>query len=304
MNDGGGGEEAEVPNRAEAGPKERSFETTLVLDATVEEVWRALTDAQELTNWFPLEARITPGVGGNVFLSWGSAWQGDSRIEIWEPGRRLRTVSRRETAYDLDGVPVAPQEGHAGPVEIAVEYHLESRGQKTVLRLVHSGFGSDASWDDELDSISKGWKFELRGLRHYLARHRGTQRHVAWAMTKTRLSPTDAWTILTGPSGFLLERPEALAEGDRYSVRAATGDVFSGLVHQALPPKDFSGTVEGQDWNDGLLRLAVERFGESSGINVWLATWGVDPARVAAFQERAAQRLSSLFSKEVVGGKE
>lgn len=33
-------------------------------------VWRALTEAEELTRWFPLQARVTPGEGGEIWMSW------------------------------------------------------------------------------------------------------------------------------------------------------------------------------------------------------------------------------------------
>ena len=35
--------------------------------APASEVWKALTNADELRRWFPLEARVMPGVGGKVF---------------------------------------------------------------------------------------------------------------------------------------------------------------------------------------------------------------------------------------------
>ena len=50
-------------------------------------------------------------------------------------------------------------------VEIATEYELERDAGKTTLRLVHSGFGDGAEWDDLFDATRAGWAFELRGLR-------------------------------------------------------------------------------------------------------------------------------------------
>ena len=52
-------------------------------------VWKALTDARELTQWFPLEARVTPGVGGSIWISWGEGASGEAPITAWEPGRRF-----------------------------------------------------------------------------------------------------------------------------------------------------------------------------------------------------------------------
>ena len=46
---------------------QRLFEMSIDIEATPEHVWKALTDAAELTRWFPLQARVTPGTGGSMF---------------------------------------------------------------------------------------------------------------------------------------------------------------------------------------------------------------------------------------------
>ncbi len=56
----------EGPQSQEARAVEREIE----IDAPVGAVWKALTDAEELTRWFPLNAGVTPGVGGSVWMSW------------------------------------------------------------------------------------------------------------------------------------------------------------------------------------------------------------------------------------------
>jgi len=152
--------------------KERSIDTTLEIAAPVESVWKAISDPRELERWFPLEARVTPGEGGGVFMSWGPPWEGRSRIDAWEENRRLRTRGFLE-------------HGDAS----MVEYTLEARGGKTVLRLVHSGFAKGGDWEDELfGGTERGWRYELRSLRHYLERHAGQDRVVAWP--KARSAPT------------------------------------------------------------------------------------------------------------------
>ena len=70
--------------------KRRSFSMSIDIDATPEEVWRALTDAGELMRWFPLQARVTPGKGGSVFWGWDEHWAWESQIDAWEPERRLQ----------------------------------------------------------------------------------------------------------------------------------------------------------------------------------------------------------------------
>jgi uncharacterized protein YndB with AHSA1/START domain len=58
------------PKPAEEPKKERR-EKEIEIAVPIEEVWKALTDANELARWFPLEARVTPGLGGKIFVSWG-----------------------------------------------------------------------------------------------------------------------------------------------------------------------------------------------------------------------------------------
>jgi uncharacterized protein YndB with AHSA1/START domain len=101
----------------------RSHEERVALDASPEVVWRAIADAEELVRWF--DAKVTPGEGGSISLSWGEFWSGTSAIEVWQPNRRLRTVERR-------------QDSTGRVVEIAVDYIIEGHGGQTVLRVVHS----------------------------------------------------------------------------------------------------------------------------------------------------------------------
>ena len=154
----------------------RSAEVTLPLDAPVEDVWRALTDAKALVNWFPTDAAVDARPGGSFVISWEGQWQWDMTVTDCEPLRRLRMLDRAARPFDANGHPLA----QAAPVELALEITLEPRdGGGTVLRLVHSGFGHGAMWDDELDGVTLGWNVELRALRHYLAHHRGRSRCTA-----------------------------------------------------------------------------------------------------------------------------
>ena len=270
----------------QAADKPRVIETTLEIAAPVSAVWKALTDARELERWFPLEARVTPGVGGEVFMSWGPPWEGDSRIDVWEEGRRLRTRGFLE-------------HGDAS----MVEYTLEARGGKTLLRLVHSGFAHGTAWEDELfGGTERGWRYELRSLRHYLERHAGTDRRALWPRAKVHGSALDVWSRLLGKDGFTREGGIAgLKEGDRYRVTAATGDVFEGRVVVNDPPYEFSGTVEGL--NDSLLCLRTHDVGgptpDSGHVAcLWLSTWGAPKANVDALGERWRRLLDTLATSQ------
>jgi uncharacterized protein YndB with AHSA1/START domain len=272
----------------------RSFEITIDIDTSPEEVWRALTDAGELTRWFSLDARVTPGPGGSVWISWGPEWEGASRIEIWEPNARLKTVQEQAGPFGLDSGMLKPGE----PVMLAQDYQLEARGGRTRLRLVHSGFGMGAGWDEEFDGISRGWPFEMRSLRHYLTRHRGEDRQVAWARTTVSAPAGEVWGRLFGPGALIPGRfARDLREDDRYAIALGTGDRLSGTVLRNSPI-DFAGTVDGM--NDGLFRIGVDPHRGQSMVQLWLSAWNVDRAIVDGFRERTGERLRALFDSAVV----
>src|SRR5262245_24841182 len=99
----------------------RSQEHEIEIDAPIEAVWKALTDAEELTRWFVEEARVTPGIGGRVWGSWGPGQDGEKQIDDWQPGKRL--------LLSLLPSPVAEASSeNALHAPIIEEYTLESRG--------------------------------------------------------------------------------------------------------------------------------------------------------------------------------
>lgn len=257
---------------------ERSIEMALEIAAPTDAVWRALTDAKELVRWFPLKADVEPRVGGRYWLSWEGQYEGEHRIEIFEPERHLRTTWPRATK-DEEG----------GPTELSVDYRLEGRGGRTLLRLVHSGFGRGAAWDDEYDAIHTGWTFELRSLRLYLERHPGRDRHAIFVVgPKTGLKGPEVWDRLLR-DGFRAPEPEGLSEGDRYSFPVGEGDTFSGRVLDHQAQKQLAGTVD--QLEDGIFRIEVF----SSRPHLWLGTWRADPSAVDRFAEPWREMLSRVF---------
>jgi uncharacterized protein YndB with AHSA1/START domain len=176
--------------------KARVIETTLEIAAPVSAVWKALTDAKELERWFPLEARVTPGVGGEVFMSWGAPWEGGSRIDAWEENHRLRTRGFLE-------------HGDAS----LVEYTLEARGGKTVLKLVHSGFAHGTDWETSLRRGPSAVALRLRSLRHYSSAAGPMPGAVA---DQVRGTAVEVWNRLLGRTASRARTHQGLKEGDRY----------------------------------------------------------------------------------------
>jgi uncharacterized protein YndB with AHSA1/START domain len=244
--------------------RERRIEREIVIDAPVAEVWKALTDPEQLKRWFSLGARVTPGKDGAIFLSWGPDCEGEAKIVAWEPERRF-----------------AWQEQAA-----LIEWTLEARGAKTVLRLVQSGFFSGEDWENEwFESTDYGWGFMLLSLRWALERHRGVERQVAWPRVKVSVTREEAYARLVRAGGLFTEDAgAALHAGEAYALRATTGERFTGRVEFVRPPRGFCLSVA--EMNDALLWLTIEGAPGKIEVQVWLSAFGVAQADVDAFGKR------------------
>ena len=261
----------------------RGQEHRIEIDAPPEAVWKAISDAEEVTRWFVVDAEIDGRVGGTYRVSWGEGMDGISDITVWEPGRHLQVKHRP--------MPGAPDIA-SGP--IVEEYFIEREGDRTVVRLVTSGIPATEDWDWFYDGTKRGWTIFMLGLRHYLERHAGTPRDQVVSMVSLPGSCDEAWPILTGPDGlgFGAELAEASA-GSRYETTTAFGDRLEGEILLIDPPYRLLATVEGLD--DALLGLTLEQMGPSNLLYFALSTFGLPADTVKGLESRWLPRLEALF---------
>lgn len=270
----------------------REARVAIEIDATVETVWRALTDPQELTRWFPTTAEVTPRPGGAFVISWNGQWEWKTTIADWQPLERLRLLDPRATPFDADGRPLAG----VPPVSMAIEFTLEARGGRTLVRVVHSGFGHGAAWDDEIDGVSLGWNVELRGLRHYLSRHQGRSRRIAWAHQSCDAPLPDVWRHLTSAEGLVSSGSVSdLHGGDRCTLGLVTGDAIEGTVLFAVPGRQL--VVAAENFGDGLFRLSLDRAAGRAMVQVWMSTWQLPEQETQAFEQRIQRALGRALTR-------
>jgi len=262
-----------IARPADGGEETRAIHAEIEIDAPVDAVWEALADPRELERWFPLQARVEPGEGGSIWMSWGNEFEGDSKIVAWEEGRRLAITWMEEG--------------------IVADFTLEGRGGgTTVLRLVHSGFPTDASWDEWFGSTVRGWEFELQSLKTYLERHAGRDRRVVYLRRRVGLSHDEAWSRLVEAFGGV----DARGPGERYEATAFDGRALAGRVLDLEPPRQWAGTVE--TMGDALLRLSTEPChapGDVRDATVFLSCWGAAGDGIASIEETWRERLEAIF---------
>jgi uncharacterized protein YndB with AHSA1/START domain len=267
-------------------PSSRQFETRIDLAASRDVVWNAISGDAELRRWFAPDASVEGGVGGEITWSWKDLHTWPQKIEVWEPGKRLRT------RYDSK-----VEDGEGGRKPLFIDFQLEGEGGRTTLRLVHSGFGPEAAFDAEYDGIGRGWPVELRSLRLYLEHHLGQNRQVAWSTRAVELDGGLVWQRLTGPGGLACGTGlDRLSEGQPFRFRTPDGDEFAGTA-LCCHEREFSGLAASH--GDGFLRFTVERCGGGLQVWIWLATYGEDPSPTRALQARWDAMLERLFPAAV-----
>lgn len=259
----------------------RRFDATIEIDAPIEDVWKAISEGEQISKWFALDANVEPGEGGSVWLSWGPKFEATEPIDIWQPNKRLRV--RQEMQSD----PNTPA------VKMLVDYYLESAGGKTLLRLVHSGFGEEDSWDGEFDSISAGWKIFMRNLRHYVAHHFNKPGINTWELVPSRFDAQASWDALAGDEKPL-RLPADAKEGAAFSLHAGA-TTLTGTLDLCYPGRVVGGRVA--ELNDGLVRFTVGQGFKA--VELTMLAWDCDRARFDAAQ---ADLLAML--REEIGERE
>lgn len=127
------------------------IERTLELRASPERVWRAITDPDELTRWFPdrIDVEMAPAAVGT--MTWNQYGSYAIGVDAVEPMRYLAWRWAEEPDTPLEKATVT-----------LVEWWLDPREDGgTALRLKESGFvsperraGNDEGWTEELAELS------------------------------------------------------------------------------------------------------------------------------------------------------
>lgn len=117
-----------------------------VFDATIDDLWSALTERQRLERWIAVvdgDLRI----GGRVQARFTSGWEGPGRIDICESPRRLVVTMSAGTAE-----------------ETVIEANLSAEGDRTRLVIEERGIPLR-----EIASHGAGWHAHVEDLASYLA---------------------------------------------------------------------------------------------------------------------------------------
>lgn len=125
---------------------------TSKIDAPPDQVWRALTQPDQLVRWLPRRAEVDPRVGGSFRFRWGELELAGRYLQF-EPARSLRFT------WGQPGGPFP---------ETVIVVNLEADGQGTALSWEHYGFGRGGDWDAYYVGSARAWAGYLKNLKALL----------------------------------------------------------------------------------------------------------------------------------------
>jgi len=137
---------------------DRTIEITKTIEASPERVFRALTDADELSRWWTTRAESDPRVGGSFSYRW--EFEEDTDRNHTREGTYLDVSPSEKVHYDWP-MPLG---------KTVVDFHLEPSDAGTTVKLLHSGWSSGSEWVESTEMHRQGWGFFLDNLKGYLER--------------------------------------------------------------------------------------------------------------------------------------
>jgi uncharacterized protein YndB with AHSA1/START domain len=149
-----GGEGIVLPDFADPSPEVR---VSIVIDAPVERVFKALVDPASLNKWIASSATVEPAVGGRYSYGW--TYEHGGRTVEGGPTRILDLVPNERLVTDWPdwrGDPTRPR--------TRVAWLLEPLGTKTRVTVVHGGFARTA----DISDYPFGWPGFLDQLKSHV----------------------------------------------------------------------------------------------------------------------------------------
>ena len=160
-------------------------------------------------------------------------------------------------------------------MKLAVDFHLETDGSKTIVRLVQSGFSDSKDWDDEFNITSARWSYFMEHLRFYVEQKRGLPRDLISFRRPMAMDPHEAFERLIGPAGLSTEATlRHLQPSDRFAATTATGDALSGsVIASRVTTCQFGIKVD--ELGGAFLFVEIEPHKDGCRPALWLSTYGL-----------------------------
>ena len=271
-----------MPVKREASGR-RSVTLELEVEGTPEQVWEAVATGPGISSWF-VPAKVEEREGGAMNFDFGSMGSSPATVTRWDPPRVFAYEER-------EWLPGAPP--------VATELTVETRGGGTcIVRMVHSLFTSDESWDKQLEGFESGWPTFFEVLKQRLSRFAGQPFAAVRASRAITGSIEDVWTALAADLGLAgaADGQRVQSRGDAPPLAGVVRRLWHGTHHEAL--------IELERPASGFGLFSAYSWGGNGSASMTLYLFGADAAQAAAEEEFGwrswlASRVEAVPAQEV-----
>ena len=130
----------------------RSIKLEQIVQAPVSLVYRAFTNSTALREWMGDYSTMDPRPGGRLYIWWHSGY--------YTSGEFIRLEPNKELVFTWHG------RGEPRPTQVTVT--LKPKRDKTLVRLVHRGFGTGKAWQNTSEVFTTEWSSSLQNLASVL----------------------------------------------------------------------------------------------------------------------------------------
>lgn len=148
------------PRKSGEESNSQEISITITVKATAAEIWRALTDTDDLENWWGDDVALEPKVGGKF----REAWEDDNGDEQLASGKVLSLVPNKSITFTWR------EKNWDAKQSTECTYVIEDKGKTRTMTVTHKGWDSfpEKQGAKLLKDFQVGWKYHMQELKAYL----------------------------------------------------------------------------------------------------------------------------------------
>lgn len=139
---------------------QNQIELSTTIRATASEIWGALTDSDELENWWSEDVKLEPRVGG-AFVE---IWEEDEGKPQRASGKVLSVKLKQEISFTWK------EKDWPKEAQTQCTFKISDNKSQRTVTVLHVGWESlpENKRKKLIEDFAIGWKFHLKELKAYL----------------------------------------------------------------------------------------------------------------------------------------
>ena len=146
-----------------------SIEKSIAIKASLDKVWRALTDYQQFGEWFRVKLEVPFVVGKQAYGQITYPGYEHVRMEVMVVA--IEPMTRFAFTWHPYGIDPKVDYSHETPT--TVEFTLQESASGTLLKVVESGFDAvpEARRSEAFRMNEGGWTEQVKNIEAYVVKH-------------------------------------------------------------------------------------------------------------------------------------